>query len=85
MKKILKYEHIRINRASAQSWRDEGHQVTDYDGIVVLEAESEEDIRELFRDEEYLGKLAPSEAEFSERRSFVMMPARVVSVMDRTK
>lgn len=51
----------------------------------MLEAESEEDIRELFRDEEYLGKLAPSEAEFSERRSFVMMPARVVSVMDRTK
>lgn len=75
---------IHVDRTSAQSWRDDGHQVTDYDGIVVLEAESEEKIREVFRDKEYLEKLAPNEAEFSERKSFVMMPSRVVTIMDRT-
>ncbi|KAI4189222.1 MAG: hypothetical protein L6R41_001602 [Letrouitia leprolyta] len=83
-KNILKYEQIHVDRTSAQSWRDDGHQVTDYDGIVVLEAESEEKIREVFRDKEYLEKLAPNEAEFSERKSFVMMPSRVVTIMDRT-
>ncbi|KAL8998359.1 MAG: hypothetical protein Q9169_002572 [Polycauliona sp. 2 TL-2023] len=84
-KNILKYEQIHIDHSSAQSWRDDGHKVTDYDGIVVLEAECEEDIRAVFRDEEYLAKLAPNEAEFSERSSFVMMPARMVTVMDKTK
>ncbi|KAL8951900.1 MAG: hypothetical protein Q9222_002145 [Ikaeria aurantiellina] len=82
---ILKYEQIHVDRSSLQSWKDDGHQVTDYDGIVVLEAESEEKIREVFQDKEYLEKLAPNEAEFSERMSFTMMPANVVTVMDKTR
>ncbi|KAL8709917.1 MAG: hypothetical protein Q9220_005367 [cf. Caloplaca sp. 1 TL-2023] len=84
-KNILKYEQVHVDRTSLQSWKDDGHQVTDYDGIVVLEAESEEKIREVFQDQEYLDKLALNEAEFSERMSFTMMPANVVTIMDKTR
>ena len=59
-----------------------GQQVTDYDGIVVLEAESEEKIDEIFQDKEYLERLKPDEEKFSERTSFTLMPARVVTVFD---
>ena len=60
------------------------HEVADYDGIVVLEATSEDKIREIFRDPEYLEKLAPDEAKFTERSTFSMMPAHVVTVFDNT-
>ena len=49
----------------------------------MLEAKSEDKIRELFQDKEYLEKLAPNEEEFSERKSFVMFPAHVVTVLDK--
>lgn len=74
---------IHVDRDSQKSWKKDGHQVTDYDGIVVLEAASEDKIREVFQDKEYLEKLAPNEAEFSERTSFTMMPAHVVTVLDK--
>lgn len=56
-----------------------GFQASDYDGIVVLEAESEEKIKEVFSDQSYLDHLAPDEEKFSERTTF-----RVMSVSSRT-
>lgn len=55
-----------------------------YDDIVVVEVESEGDIREVFG-HEYLEKLATNMAEFWKRRCFVIIPARVMTVMDKTK
>ncbi|KAL8826267.1 MAG: hypothetical protein Q9191_003906 [Dirinaria sp. TL-2023a] len=83
-KNILKYEQVHVDKESAQSWKDAGHAVTDYDGIVVLEAASEDKIREVFQDPEYLEKLAPDEAKFSERSTFTMFPATMVTVFDTT-
>ena len=67
----------------AQSWKDEGHNVSDYDGIVVLEAASEDKIREIFQDKEYLEKLATDEEKFTERTTFTVLPSTVVTILDQ--
>ena len=75
---------IHVNRDSIKSWEDDGNKVSGYDGIVVLEATSEDKIREIFQDEEYLEKLAPDEKKFTERTSITLMPAHVVTILDTT-
>ena len=67
----------------ADSLRKDGRAVADYDGIVVLEAESEEKIQELMQDKEYLEKLVPDEAEFTERSTFTVFPANILTIMDK--
>lgn len=76
---------IHVDRESRESWKKDGHPVSDYDGIVVLEAASDEKIREVFQDQEYLDKLAPDEAKFTERATFKMFPAKIVTVFDKTE
>ena len=51
----------------------------------MLEAKSEDLIREIFQDREYLERLKPDEEKFSERISFRMMPASVVTVLDKDR
>lgn len=50
---------------------------------MILEAESEEKIREMFESQEYLEKLKPDEEKFSERTSFRIMVGGGVTAMDQ--
>ena len=81
----LTHKQVHVDTASAHRWTESGFQVSDYDGIVVLEAKSEDLIREIFQDREYLERLKPDEEKFSERISFRMMPASVVTVLDKDR
>ena len=59
--------------------------MADYDGMVLLEAESEGKIVELLQSREYIEKVAPDEEKFTERTSTAVFPARGVTVYDATK
>ncbi|KAG8532948.1 uncharacterized protein KY384_002826 [Bacidia gigantensis] len=82
---ILRYEQIHVNPQARSQYITDGKSVSDYDGIVVLEAESEEKIKELFEDPEYLARLVPDEERFTEKKTFTMMPGWVCTVLDRER
>ena len=73
---------IHVDKESRENWKKDGHSVSDYDGIVVLEAASEDKIREVFQDPEYFEKLKPDEEKFCERTTFTMFPAKSFTVFD---
>ncbi|KAL6721506.1 hypothetical protein ACLMJK_000610 [Lecanora helva] len=81
---ILKYEQIHVDTKFRESLRDGGMPVSDYDGIVLLEAASVEKIKEVFVDQEYLDKLKPDEEKFCERTTFQMFPVKTVTILDQT-
>ena len=74
-----------MDRDLAQLWREDGRNVADYDGIVVLEAASEDKLREFFQSKDYLEKLARDEEKFTERTTISVFPTRVINMYDATE
>ena len=52
----------------------------DYDGLVVLEAESYEKILEIFDDEDYKRLAVPEEGEFVDRSATRLVPAGFATI-----
>ncbi|KAI0769336.1 hypothetical protein BD413DRAFT_477522 [Trametes elegans] len=79
---LLKYEQFRIDPVITRALaREYAPDTPSYGGMVIYEAETLEKIREVFQDEEYLGKVLPVEERFIDRQKTQILVGQYVTLI----
>ncbi|CDO76180.1 hypothetical protein BN946_scf185037.g3 [Trametes cinnabarina] len=83
---LRKYEQFHVDEAStaliAQAWRATSTPVPSYAGVATLEADTLENILDIFKDEEFLRVVAPDEDKFVDRSSLRILAGHYVTVFE---
>ncbi|KAJ7158628.1 hypothetical protein C8R46DRAFT_395815 [Mycena filopes] len=81
---LVKYEQAHTNDAVLQQMAQTlGAPPSEWDGIVIFEAESYPKIFEVFQHEEYRTKVVPDEEKFIDRMGCQTLPLDLVTVVDK--
>ncbi|KAG5338202.1 hypothetical protein E4T56_gene16750 [Termitomyces sp. T112] len=75
---ILGYEQVHKDSLETGAM---GFTVSDWDGVIVLDAESYDKIFEVFGSEEYQRVVKPDEANFLDREKCQLLPGGIVTVI----
>ncbi|RDB24417.1 hypothetical protein Hypma_008454 [Hypsizygus marmoreus] len=81
-KNILKYEQAHTNDTWVKTPEALGVQPMDWDGVVVMEAETHEKLFEIFQDPEYQRLIGPDELKFVDRPKCQVLPLDFATRID---
>lgn len=79
---LIRFQYHR-NAQLAESLKQAGFPMPDFDGLAVFEAESHEKILDVFTSEEYRTKAVPDEERFLDRGRTTCFPADLVTVIEK--
>ncbi|KAL0578147.1 hypothetical protein V5O48_003852 [Marasmius crinis-equi] len=82
---LLKYEQWHVNQRWKQQLSDEGVTVPDYDGIVVIEAETVEKALATFSGLEYTEVVFPDSKKFCDLATIVYRAFEITTVFNNTR
>ncbi|KAL0577904.1 hypothetical protein V5O48_004099 [Marasmius crinis-equi] len=81
---LLKYEQWHANQEFKQMLLGAGMKVPDYDGVVVVEAETVEKVLAAFSGSEYNEKVLPNSAKFVNSNTIAYRAFQITSVFDKS-
>ncbi|KAL1739827.1 hypothetical protein HDZ31DRAFT_47477 [Schizophyllum fasciatum] len=82
---LLRYEQMHISAGTAKAWNElKGIPITNFDGIAMFEAESYEDIQEMWDSEEYQTVIYPDELQFVDHENSHVIPLNYWLGFDHT-
>ncbi|KAL1708209.1 hypothetical protein EV121DRAFT_197571 [Schizophyllum commune] len=83
---LLRYEQMHISSSTAKAWNElKGIPITGFDGIAMFEAESYQDIQEMWDSEEYQTVIYPDELQFVDHESSQVLPLDLWLGFDHTR
>ncbi|KAJ8093194.1 hypothetical protein PM082_020679 [Marasmius tenuissimus] len=81
---LLHYEQWHVNQEWKQRLLDEGKTVPDWDGVVVVDAETVEKALAAFSGEEYVEKVLPDSAKFCNFTTIVYRGFQITPIVDKS-
>ncbi|KAK7437273.1 hypothetical protein VKT23_018718 [Stygiomarasmius scandens] len=80
---ILKCEQLHINQGMKALIQSMGGQMPDWDGAVIVEADSHETLMNLAKDKGYETTIKPDEERFLDRQRAIMVPMDLATVISK--
>ncbi|TRM64207.1 EthD domain-containing protein [Schizophyllum amplum] len=85
-KSLLRYEQMHTSAQTAKAWNElNGIPITEYDGIAMFEADSFQDIQDMWASDEYKAIIAPDELKFADLENSQVIPLQFWVGFDHTK